>query len=39
MAQQGPFKQLRDAISATLAFAGGEIAGDMKLLYVHIVQE
>jgi hypothetical protein len=36
---KGLFNQLRDAISATLAFAGSAIVGDMKLLYVHVVQE
>jgi hypothetical protein len=36
---QGIFNQLRDAISATLAFTGSAVAGDVKLLYVHIVQE
>ena len=36
---KGLFNQLRDAISATLAFTGSAVAGDMKLLYVHIVQE
>lgn len=33
------FDQLRDAISATLAFAGSAVSGDVKLLYVHIYQE
>jgi hypothetical protein len=33
------FDQLRDAISATLAFAGSAASGDLKLLYVHIYQE
>lgn len=33
------FAQLRDAISATLAFAGSAASGDVKLLYVHIYQE
>jgi hypothetical protein len=36
---KGLFNQLRDAISATLAFTGSAVAGDVKILYVHIFQE
>ncbi|MEP6653816.1 MAG: hypothetical protein ABJA82_10675 [Myxococcales bacterium] len=33
------FRQLRDAISATLAFTSSAASGDVKLLYVHVFQE
>ena len=33
------FRQLRDAISATMAFGSSAVSGDVKLLYVDIFQE
>ena len=33
------FAQLRDAISATMAFGSSAVSGDVKLLYVDIFQE
>ena len=33
------FRQLRDAISATLSFTSSAVSGDAKLLYVHVFQE
>ena len=33
------FTQVSDAISAALEYAGSATSGDLKSLYVHIVQE
>jgi hypothetical protein len=33
------FRQLRDAVSATLAFTGSAVSGHVKALYVSVYQE
>jgi hypothetical protein len=33
------FRQLRDAIGATLSFTGSAISGNVKALYVSVFQE